>query len=170
MPTRRSLSPAAEKALGYWGVIELAAAAHANTADMWEWIRQAADELGLASPGVTVQGVSELRGRAGEIVRTAEQFAKLPDAKRVTQRYVAHPPWARTFVEQRALPKFAVRYQHTFIQNGNLQTEWRTSVFPGRLNHTAGRLRSDVELDATNLARKYATEHVGTANLQILVI
>lgn len=170
MPPRHQLSPAAQKALAYWGVIELAAQVRATTADLWGWIRDAADELGLASPGVSVQGVSELRGRAGQIQEAARQFARLADNQRVRGVSVATPPWARDPALMRAQPRFAVRYQHTFEHQGQLVTEWRTSMFDGRPNATAGQLRRDVELDAQNLANKYGTTHVETSNHQVLVI
>jgi len=168
MPPRHGLSPDAAKAMAYWGIVELAAESHATTADLWSWIRDAADELGLASPGVTVRGIQELRGRAGQIQAAKDKFAKLADNQRVRGEHIATPPWARDPSLMRAQPKFAVRFRHTVIRNGIEQTEWKTSVFPGKVTHTAGRLRADVELDAQNLANKYETEHVGISDLQIL--
>lgn len=168
MAAHRPLSPAAQKALGYWGVIEMAAQVGATTADLWTWIREAAEEIGLASPGVTVRGVQELRGRAGQIQAAARKFTDLPDAHRVRGEHVATPPWARDPGAQRAQPRFAVRFQHTYSKGGVIQSEWRTSVFTGKVNHTAGQLRRDVELDAQNMAAKYDTEHVETTDLQIL--
>lgn len=170
MARARALSPAAQKALAYWGVIELAAETRASTADLWSWIRDAADELGLASPGVTVQGVSELRGRAGQIQEASRQFARLGPNQRVRGATVAHPPWQRDAGSRRAQPKFAVRYRHTVSRGGVLETAWKTSVFLGTLNHTAGQLLRDVELDARHLANKYNTEHVETTDHQVLVI
>ena len=167
---RRALPASAQKALAYWGVIELAAEAHAPTADLWEWIRQAAADLKLASPGVTVQGVSVLRGYAGQIQSRAALFAALAGSKRVTARVMSDPPWARSLGEQRAMPKWAVRFKHTYIQNGAEITEWRTSMFGGRINHTARQVRDEVELDALNLARKYGTAHVGVDSLQVMSV
>jgi len=168
MPPRHNLSPDAQKALAYWGVIELAAETRATTADMWEWIRQSAEEVGLAKPGVTVRGVQELRGRAGQIQEAARKFGLLPDSTRVRGEHVAVPPWARDPGAMKAQPKFAVRFKHTFTEGGITKVEWRTSVFTGKINHTAGRLRSDVELDAQNMAAKYNTEHGDVSDLQVL--
>lgn len=167
---KSDLSPAVQKALAYWGVIELAAEARATTADMWSWIRDAAEELGKASPGVTVQAVSYLRGVAGQIQERARLFDALADSRRVTGRYVSTPPWARALAAQRALPMFQVRYRHTFLNQGVEQTEWRTSMFQGRVNHTAGQLRQLIDLDAENMARKYGMEHVGVSDLQVMAI
>lgn len=170
MPKHSSLSPAGKAALPYWGIIELAAEVHATTADMWSWIRDSAEELGLASPGVTVQGVSELRGRAGQIQARAQAFARLADHKRVTADHFSTPPWQRDAGQRKAEPRWAVRYQHTFEQGGVIKTEWRTSMFAGRLNHTARQVRDLVELDAENLARKYRTNHIGTSDHQVMVV
>lgn len=167
---RNDLPPDAQRALAYWPQIELAAHYGMTTADLWSLIRDAADELGLASPGVTVRGVSALRGMAGQIQERGRQFSQLPDSRRVTGRYVSTPIWARPAAAQRALPMFQVRFQHTFTQNGEQQTQWRTSMFQGRLNHTAGQLRSLIALDAANMAREYNTEHLGVSDLQVMAI
>lgn len=167
---KSDLPQSAKDALPYWGVIEMAAREHATTADLWSWMRDLADELGLHQRLPTVQGVSILRGMAGEIVERGRQFGELPDSRRVTGRYVTTPPWARAGAAQRALPMFHVRYQHTFVHNGEELTQWRTSVFTGRVQHTAGQLRELVALDAANLAQEYGTDHVGVDDLQVMVI
>lgn len=168
MAAHRPLTPAAQRAMGFWGVIELAAEVHATTADLWSWIRDEAERLGLPSPGVTVQGVAQLRARAGQIQESARKFATLKDNQRVRGEHVARPPWERELGTQRAQPKFAVRFRHEFLKGDEVVSEWRTSVFVGKVNHTAGQLRRDVELDAQNMAEKYDTEHLGISDLQIL--
>lgn len=170
---RNQLSPEAKRALAYWGVIELAAETGATTRDLWSWIHDEAEAKNLGSPGVTVRGVSELRGRAGRIQEAGRQFRGLDDNRRIRGEHVATPPWARDPGQQKAQPRYAVRYKHTFERGGQVLTEWRTSVFNGRPNVTAGQLRRDVELDASNNARGAGSggraEHMGTSDHQVLV-
>lgn len=164
------LSPEATKALAYWSQIEYAARNGLNTADLWGAIRDAADELGLATPGVTVQGVSQLRGMAVGIQRRESDFERLADGRVVTGRMFGVAPWSRSNQEQRALPKFQVRFQHTFLQEGEEVTEWRSSIFEGKLPRTAGEIRSLVDGDGVQLADKYNVEHISTDGLQLLAI
>lgn len=171
MPPRNpGLTAAAQAALPYWRQIEYAAEARMTTADLWSLIRDQAEEYGLATPGVTIQGVNQLRSIATGIQSQSRAFTSLPDSRALPGRYWTQAPWARTTAEQRALPKLQVRFQHTFIRQGELTSEWRTSVIEGRAPRTAGALRSIVDGDAVQLANKYNVEHVDTGNYQLLIV
>ena len=165
-----NLSDQAKAALAYWPQIEYAADNGLTTADMWGIIRDAAEDLGLASPGVTVQGVSQLRGLASGIQRRADQFNAFPDSKRLPGTAWSEAPWSRSLADQRAMPKWQVRFQHTFLVNGAEVTEWRSTVRSGRTPRTKGELLGVVDEDAENMARDYGVEHVGTSGHQLLVI
>ena len=164
------LSDAARKALAYWPQIEYAAAAGMNTADLWSAIRDAAEELGLASPGVSVQGVSQLRGLAAGIQRGAASFERLADNLGLGNVHVAQAPWSRSLAEQAALPMYHVRYQHTVMGPEGPETNWRTSVFTGPLPDTVGGIRAAINEDAAQLANKYGVAHGDVAGLQILSV
>jgi hypothetical protein len=164
------LSDAARQALKYWPQIEFAAQSRMSTADLWSAIRDAADELGLSSPGVTANGVSTLRGLASGIQRRGEAVDRAHDSQRLTDEHMAQAPWSRPLPQQNAFPMFQVRFQHTFMQDGEERSEWRTSVFNGRLPRTAGELRAAIDMDANELASKYGSTHVGVGNLQILQV
>lgn len=166
----RELSPAAQKALAYWPQIEYAAAYRMTTADLWNAIRDEAERLGLASPGVPLQGVNELRGIATRIQASSDRLNAARDEQRITRLMRAEAPWRRTYRAQRANPMFSVRFAHTFTSNGEQFTEWRTSVFQGRAPATVGQLRQLIENDARNLAKDYGVEHVSADDLQMLVI
>lgn len=162
-----SLSPAAKAALAYWPQIELAATEGLTTADLWSLIRDAAEDIGLASPGVTVQGVSQLRGIAGSVQARSRQIAKLAGTKTLAGSLLTVAPWARERAERQASPLYHVRFQHTTRENGELTTQWRTSVFGGKLPGTIGDLRRLIDVDAEQIAKKYGVDHVGVDNLQI---
>lgn len=168
MPPRNpGLSDAAKKALVYWPQIEYAASAGLNTADLWSILRDTALEIGLSSPGVSILGVNQLRGLATQIQRNAREVAGLADSKRLLGRMISTPPWARHNTGRNVDPVFHVRYQHTFITNGEESTEWRSSRFGGKLPRTIGDLRQAIDFDAQQLATKYGVEHAGISDLQI---
>lgn len=162
------LTPAGRKALAYWGEIEFAARERLTTADLWASLQDAAERLGLSSPGITVQGISNLRAFAGSIQRAEQRFERARDTENIAGHHIGDAPWARSLPEQNALNIFQVRYQHTFLQDGEEQTEWRTSVFTGRMPGTVGELRAAISEDANELARKYGVEHVDFGAVQIL--
>lgn len=165
-----ALTPDAVQALAYWGSISRAAAEGVTTQAMWGYIRDEAARLGLDSPGVSVQGVSRLRGIASGIERTSDALNRAADNRRLISEFVSTPPWARTPGERKANRIFNVRFQHTVLRNGEMVTEWRTTKFSGRLPRTVGQLRDLVEGDAVQLARKYPSEHVGIDGLQLFAV
>lgn len=171
-PSRKSaaLSPAELRAYPYWGVISYAADTGLGTADLWSMIRDEAERLGLDSPGVTVQGVSGLRGRAGAITRTARALADAADSKRLGSQFIAAPPWQRSGQERRAGRQYQARFLHTVTVNGVEQTEWRTTKFSGQLPRTVGDLRALAESDAIQIGRKYLGEHVAVSGIQLLEV
>lgn len=163
------LSPEATKALAYWGPISRAAADRMTTADLWSAIRDEADRLGLASPGVTVRGVSELRGVAGGIQRVSDQFNALPGHRVMRGTMAAEAPWSPAPGSRRTFPQYQVRFQHTYNHQGEQVTEWRTTMIPANLVRTVDDLRRAVAGDALQLARKYGVEHVDVSGLQPLL-
>jgi hypothetical protein len=164
------LSPAAQAAMPYWRDIDYAAAEKLTTEDMWTMIKDRAEEYGLSSPGVSAVGVAQLRGLATGLQRSTTAFERLADTRSLPGRFWTQAPWARSRAEQRALPKFNVRFQHTFTRNGETVTEWRTSVFETKPPRNVGELRAMVQGDAINLARKYGAEHIGISDLQLLIV
>jgi hypothetical protein len=164
------LSPAGQRAMTYWAQIDAAVSMKMTTADLWSAIRDAADEMGLASPGVTVQGVSEVRGVAAARVRASEHLGKLDPSMSLSNRDWSEAPWSRPAGEQAALPIFHVRYQHTTLGPEGESTTWRTSVLPGRLPGTMGDLRSILDEDTSELSRKYGVDHVAYGSIQILAV
>jgi hypothetical protein len=164
------LSPAARKALAYWPQIEEAAHYSMTTADLWETIHAAAEDLGLASPGVTLRGVSELRSLATQIQASGRRFESLGDESSVEGRHVSDAPWSRPLAEREGLSIFQVRYQHTTLTAEGPETNWRTSIFYGQLPGTKAELQAALEEDAGQLANKYNVSHISTSGHQILAV
>lgn len=164
------LTPEARKALAYWPQIEEAAAARMTTSELWDTIREAADELGLDEPGVTLRGVSQLRSIATTIQSSGRRLERLADSADLTGNHVAEAPWSRSMAERNAQSIYQVRYQHTTLTAEGPETNWRTSVFYGNLPGSVGELRSAIEEDAGQLANKYGVAHVDFTNVQVLTV
>lgn len=165
-----NLSDAARKALAYWPQIEEAAAARMTTADLWSNLRDAAQELGRDTPGVSILGVNELRSLATTIQASAARLDRMADSFAIDARHVGQAPWSRDPAERDALSIFQVRYQHTTLGAEGPETNWRTSIFYGQLPGTAGELRQAIAEDAGQLANKYGVNHVDFGNLQVLEV
>ena len=164
------LSPDGRKAMAYWAQIDRAVTDRMTTADLWSLIRDAAEEQGLASPGVTIRGVSEVRGVAAGRLRASDYLARLEPHMAITDRAWSEAPWSRPLGQQSALPIFHVRYQHTTLGPEGETTTWRTSVLNGSLPATMGDLQSILDEDTSELSRKYGVEHVAYGAIQILAV
>jgi hypothetical protein len=164
------LSPEGRAAMTYWAQIDAAVSDKLSTADLWSAIRDAADEMGLSSPGVTIRGVSEVRGIAAGRVRASDYLARLQPGMAITDRAWSEAPWSRPLGQQSALPIFHVRYQHTTLGPDGETTTWRTSVLNGALPGTVDDLYSILDEDTAELSRKYGVDHVGYGAIQILAV
>jgi hypothetical protein len=163
--------PNRNPALAYWPQIEYAAANRMATADLWATLREAARELGLDSPGVTLAQVNELRHLATGIQAGSRRLDRVDPLSAITDaRLIAEAPWSRSAAERAALPMYQVRYQHTVNGPNGEETAWRTSTFRGSLPRTLADLRGAIDEDAENLADKYGGEHLGVSGLQILAV
>lgn len=165
-----SLPESAKAALPYWGVIENAARNGATTSELWAAIRDTAESFGLERPGVGVVGVSQLRALAGQIQGRSAQLAQLDDGRRLYSTLWSDAPWQRSQGERSANPMYAIRFQHSFTQDGQPMSEWRTVMQYGRPPRTVGELRAETEAEAINMARKYGVEHQGISDLQLLIV
>lgn len=164
------LSPQARRGLPYWGIIERAASEGLGTADLWADIHEAAEEMGLESPGVSAAGVAELYSRAVGIQNRSTRMDNSDPGERMDGRYITDAPWQRTQAERDGLSVWQVRYEHTVITGDGPQSEWRTSTFTGSLPDTIAGIREAIEQDAAQLAVKYDVSHVSLSSIQVLEV
>ena len=163
------LSDQARKALAYWPQIEFAARYGMTTADLWNTIRDAAEGMGLASPGVTAAGVSELRGLATGIQRSEREFAAADPSSNLGPHLTREAPWSRDLPSMNADQMFQVRFEHTVVIDGEEQTVWRTAMYRGHeMPATVGDLQDLIDLDAEEMAGDYEQGHVGVGAVQII--
>lgn len=170
MARNTALSEAAIAALPYWSAVRNAAANHLTTQQLWESIREVQERFGTVGHGPTVQGISQLRGIAGAIVRTGDELARLPDTKTLRGFTVVRAPWARPTAAQRANPAYQVQFQHRFSIGGEESTQWRTIMFEGRLPRTVGELREQLDQDVLSLSDDYDVEHLDATDFQIVSV
>lgn len=170
MARNTSLSKAAIAALPYWSDIRNAAVEHLTTQVLWESIRATVERYGAIGRGPTVQGISELRGIAGAIVRTSAELNALPDTKTLRGVSITRAPWARPTSVQRADPRYQVQFVHTFKVGDDEQSQWRTIMFEGRLPRTVGELREQLDQDVLSLSDDYDVEHLDASDFQLVSV
>lgn len=164
------LSDAGRNALPYYNRILGVTSERGTTADVWGAIRDEAAKYGLESPGVTLQGVNELRGYAAAARNSSERLGRAGDNFSITDRFVATAPWSRGLMERNAAPMWAVQFEHTTSKDGAENTAWRSYTIKGSVPTSVGDLRMALEDAADELANEYETDHIGIGAIRVLSI
>jgi hypothetical protein len=177
MPT---MTDAVRAALGrYWPEVYGGAAARLSTQDLFQNIRDRATDLGLPSVGVSASVISTLRGYAAGMIRAADRLNAADPTSIVDSTMLSTPPWARSSVEQAAMPIYHIGFDHTIQDDsGNLVTVRQTIVLTGTLPSTVGELTGLVSSEAALLASESPGTSAGTphgtsvdvGNLALMVV
>lgn len=137
------------KALALYGpIIQSAATYHLPTADLWSAIHDAAAAEGLASPGVTVQAVSSLRGIFGGVARAAETLQRADPSASLDAGMIGQAPWSPSRDVQNASPAFLATFQVSRVVDGVQTVDWAAVRIPGRLPATVGELQDQLAAEA----------------------
>lgn len=164
------LTPGQTRALQYWGVIESATLAGANTQDLWQRINDQAESLGYPSAGVSARDVATLRSRAVAIRNSRDTLHSLGDEDLIDASAIGRPPWERSLSSQNLVPMYQVRFEHAVTRDGVQTTEWRTSVFTSTFPRTKLEMEEALNEDATGLADSYGVQNGGIGDYFILQV
>ena len=173
------LSDQGKSALVYWGEIQAAVSQKATTADVWAAIRGAAAEAGLTSPGVTLQGVNEVRSAAAQIRNSGTALGQSRDvaertglAQTIDSSMMAVAPWSRDPQVLQTLSDYTVRFQmQTVDANGQTQTTWLTNLYPGgTLPATVGELVDSLGSYGQLSGSAPQGEFAGIGDIQVLAV
>jgi hypothetical protein len=102
------------------------------------------------------QAVAVLAGYAVRMENAASVFRGADLADPITADMIGTPPWARDQQVMNTSPIWHATFEMEFQdENGDIQTEFRTSVFEMTLPETVGELTADILDDAEAMAAKY---------------
>lgn len=155
---------------GLFGVFQQSAAAHADTAQIWQDLRVSAgtwqaQAQGLPQPydpadleaagreilrgqGINAATVSSMRGVAGQWNGAKQRLQARDPGEQIMASDIFTPPWARTDTD--VVPsRFRVRTQWQITPtDGNVFTRWKADEITGPLTNIEG-LLSQAEPDAS---------------------
>lgn len=159
-----------DASLQYWGSIEGAVRQGASTAQVWDAIKSHQASLGDNAPAIDIRDVSRMRSRAAEIRESARQLSTVDPTGPVLGNYMSIAPWARDANARNTLAMYQVRFEHTFEEDGQEKSQYRTVTFQGLLPPTVQDLMDTVDNDAEAMADEYGTSHRSIGNISILAI
>lgn len=174
-----ALSDQGKAALVYWGEIQAGVTQRATTADIWAAIRGAAAEAGLDRPGVTLQGVNEVRSAAAQIRNSGAVLGKAREvsdrtglAQGIDSSMMSVAPWSRDPQVLQTLSDYTVRFQiQTVDANGETQTTWLTNLYPGgTLPATVGELVDSLGSYGQLSGSAPQGDFAGIGDIQILAV
>ena len=165
------LRPGAQKAMGFFGIVERAVREQVSQSELWDRLRAHSEQQGVPLAGINAADISQLRAIAGRMYTVSDNLAGMEPHQAITTDVIAEAPWARAPVEQVLNPEWQVRFEHNFLTDeGAMLTQWRTVIFQGGLPATAGDLLSMVEGEAMAMAEEYEVAHHSVGSVQILAV
>lgn len=159
--------------MAWWAVARLTDTQTRALGNFWSDIAYVASHGGTVTDAVSVaayhaglfgetlsfedsQAVAVLAGYAARMENAAGVFRGADSADQITADMIGTPPWARELAVMDTAPIWHATFEMTFVdQEGNTQSEFRTSVFEMTLPDTVGELTADILDDAEAMAEKY---------------
>lgn len=162
-------SPSQRKLLGLWGPISSVVMQHADTATLWQTIRDAADRFGVSDLRPTIMDVNAIRSLAVSNRAAADALTRALPEYGLTGAHIGQTPLARDLADQARSPEFVVRYPHLYTVEGRDETHWMSSIITGTLQgFTKQSLLDLVNADAETWSSDYGVQHVGVGDVEIL--
>lgn len=160
------LSPAQPTA--WFGVIQAGAREHDTTAQIWERIRNYADERSLAIPSNMFTEVNRMRSIATGLTVSSERLMRAADSDAITNAMVGQQIYTRGAEELNALAQlYHVRFELNTISQGEQTSGWYTLDYGGSLPATVGDLEADIEAYGQGLTDAYGVTFVGVGRIEI---
>lgn len=152
-PTPRPIPAAA-----FWGTILASAQQHATTAQVWDALRAARDQLGVSFPSDIFSQVNALRANASRVIVASERLMAASGATAIDSSMIGRPIYARSLAQQEAMPQYEVRLQISVQSLEGTASRWATVYYGSDLPDTVGQLGDDVEAFAAGFANDYGGE------------
>jgi hypothetical protein len=168
------LNPAQTEALGKWwstGLLQQAVREGFTATDTIAAASDLARQFGEGLTFAESQSIATLYGYAFRMERAASEFVSADLGDSIDAKHIGVPPWARDEQVMNTAPIWNATFRFDFIdQNGNAQSEYRTSVFEMTLPDTIGELVDAMHDDAEAMAEKYDVQLVGIQPIELLAV
>ena len=145
-------------ASAFWGTILSSARQHATTAEVWDALKSARDQLGVAFPSDIFAQVNSLRSSATGVVAASERLMAGGYGTAIDSTMIGRPIYARSLAQQEALPQYEVRLQISVAGVEGEASRWATIYYGTDLPDTVGQLGDDMEAYASGFANDYGGE------------
>lgn len=166
------LSDVQRQVLGTWWTLALDAANRGLTStDLTAAAADISRQAGLSLAFGESQALAVLYGYANRIAHARDELGRAAPESVITPDMIGVPPWARDEQVMLTTPIWHVTFTFTYLdQAGNIQTDYRTSIFEMTMPETAGELQDAITADAQALADKYNVTFQDASVHEILAV
>lgn len=155
----------------WWDLAQSAGFGGYTATDTIEAASDIASQFGRSLTFSESTAIAVLYGYAKRMSNAADNLQAALDSDTIIADHIATPPWARDEAVMNTAPIWHVSYLMTFIDaDGELQSEYKTSVFEMTMPDTIGGLKDAITEDAQALASKYGVAFSGIDLAQILAV
>lgn len=155
----------------WWTLAEAAAFGGFTTTDTITAASDLAGQAGRSLAFAESAAIATLYGYARRMANAAGVLQAADALSVITADMMATPPWARDEQVMNTTPIWHATFQFTFLdQAGQIQTDFRTSVFEMTLPETVGELAAAIQDDAQQMADKYGVTLVSATPHSLLAV
>jgi len=155
----------------WWIEIYAAAKENYTATQTIQIVSQVAEDRDINLAFADYTNIATLYGFARRMINAAGEATSALDSATIGPEHQGIPPWARDQQEMNTAPIWHVTYSLTTIDaDGNLSSDYKTSVFKVIFPGTIGELKDAIDSDGQALAAKYRLTFVSTSLEQILTV
>jgi hypothetical protein len=155
----------------WWTLAQSAAGGGYTATDTISVAAGIARQYGVSFSFQESSALATLYGYASRMETAAGVFRGADMTDLIEGSMVGVPPWARDQQVMNTAPVWHAVFEFTYIdQNGDMQTDFRTSVFEMTLPDMVGELADDITADAQAMADKYGFQFVDAVPHSLLAV
>lgn len=154
-----------------WNDIIWAVSHGYTTTDTVSAFANVARDLGGGLSFAESGAIATLYGYANRMQHAADAFQAASLEDQIMPEHIGVPPWARDEQVMNTAPIWHATFLYEAVDaDGNVISEYRTTVFEMTLPDTVGELADDIQSDAEAMAAKYGHTLTNVTPIELLAV
>ena len=161
------LTPGMQALSQAFGIIQQAAAQKLGVGGAWAAIKANEQLTGTSWHPASIFDMNAMYSMAAGLRNAVTAFAASPDTQPIPSAAVATSWYSRSLSQFSLSPSYDIRYQVSYMENGQLATQWLTYTRDMLLPTTKSALIASIEEHAVSTLNNYDQSFLGVGNVEI---
>lgn len=155
----------------WWGLAQSAASGGFTVTDTISAASEIARSQGTSLTFEESRAISQLYGFARRMENASNALQDMSAGDVIDSEQISVPPWARDEAAMLTAPIWHATFEFQYVDAaGQLQTDFRTSVFDMTMPDTFGGLADALEQDGEAMAAKYGVTFLSATPVSLLAV